>query len=174
MRKYTRAPASRATGGLSAAYLEAADEEGEEEEEYEEEAGVSASECARRDLSRPRHDAAAEVRLGSCKVHTKGPIRQLLMSPLVAAPAAGYLVRPRHAAEVRCSAMLFRQLAYGIAPCCRARSRLSGPPLQLRNRRAGRLSQTVLAYFPLDVSSGAPPAACCPASAQPVRVRQLT
>ncbi len=60
MRKYTHTPAARSTaGGLSAAYLEAPDEEGEEEEEDE---GLTASEAARRALARPRHDARAEVR----------------------------------------------------------------------------------------------------------------
>ena len=62
MRKYTRAPArSAAAGGLSAAYLEAADEDADEGEEYDE--GLTASERARQSLARPRRDARDEVKI---------------------------------------------------------------------------------------------------------------
>jgi hypothetical protein len=61
MRKYTRVPArsSAAAGGLSAAYLEAADEDVEEEED--DYGGLTASERARQSLARPRRDARDEV-----------------------------------------------------------------------------------------------------------------
>lgn len=58
MRKYSRAPARTAGGGLSAAYLEAADEEPEEDDD---ETGLTASERARQALARPRRDARDEV-----------------------------------------------------------------------------------------------------------------
>jgi hypothetical protein len=62
MRKYTRAPQrSAAAGGLSAAYLEAADEDAEEGEDYDDR-GLTASERARQSLARPRRDARDEVR----------------------------------------------------------------------------------------------------------------
>lgn len=164
MRKYTRAPASRATGGLSAAYLEAADEEGEEEEEYEEEAGVSASERARRDLSRPRHDPAAEVRLGPYKgshqTTSDVPSGCSTCSRLSGPPPP----QRRRRGEMLC---------HVVPPTCLwHRAVLQSPQPAVwpaPATRAGRIAQTVLAYLPLDVSSGAAPAACCPA-----RVRHLT
>ena len=62
MRKYTRAPQrSAAAGALSAAYLEAADEDAEEGEDYND-GGLTASERARQSLARPRRDARDEVR----------------------------------------------------------------------------------------------------------------